>query len=158
MGQPQFMFVSPVMATGTADGWRARRPGTAPPFDQPAAPAAEPAGGVAWRLLGANNRELGRSLAVFADDRGCRAGIEAVRAGVGTAQQVLAQELGTGAWSWRLDLPDATLAGASRTYSRERECRYALSAFCAAVPVALLPGGAPPVLPGGAPGPVRVST
>jgi hypothetical protein len=95
----------------------------------------------AWRLLGSNNRELGRSSAVYADPPACFRSAEALQAGVSRAEPVAAVNQKTGLWVWRLDLEGTPAAVAARSYKRRRECLYSLERFLATAPLARTEGG-----------------
>ncbi len=93
---------------------------------------------VAWRLLGANNRELGRSGSTFADLTGCIASIGALKQALEDSTSLVAPDPSTGSWYWRLDFGGEPLAVAGRAYRRQRECVYSLEQFRAAAPDAQL--------------------
>jgi hypothetical protein len=95
---------------------------------------------VAWRLAGGNNRELGRSAAVFADIAACRAAAAALRDDLGLTRRITAMNDSTGLWGWRLESGGRSVAVAGRLYLRQRECHYSLAQFVAAVPKARLSG------------------
>jgi hypothetical protein len=86
------------------------------------------AGLVGWRVLGANNRELGRSAVPFwlAD--------EAYQA-VHVVQTVLERTVSRfwaddiGEWFWSISLDGGQLAVSSRGYRRQRECLYSIEQF-----------------------------
>jgi hypothetical protein len=92
---------------------------------------------VAWRLLGANNRELGRSPLWYPDLESCREAIRLLKRDIdGVTSAITAVTLPGGAWSWRLAVSGRPVAVAGRPYLRHRECAYNLSHFVAAVPTA----------------------
>ena len=95
----------------------------------------------AWRLLGGNNRELGRSAAVHPSPAACREAAATVRARIDELTAVLASDVRQGQWRWRLDDAHSTLAVSSRLYLRQRECTYNLAQFIAGAPIAELWGG-----------------
>jgi uncharacterized protein YegP (UPF0339 family) len=122
VGIARFHVVSPVVAVAGGT-WRAA---TAPESRS-----------AAWRLLGGNNRELGRSQAVHTDEAACRAAIQLFRADLDQASPLLSRDAQEGTWTWRLSATRGrTLACSGRAYARERECRYALGAFLASAPTA----------------------
>jgi hypothetical protein len=94
---------------------------------------------VAWRLLGGNNRELGRSALWYPDLDACLEAVRALKREIGgvTSAITSAGQSG-GAWSWRLAVSGRPVAMAGRPYHRHRECAYNLSHFVAAVPAALV--------------------
>lgn len=113
--------------------------GTLPGDDEPAASIPHPRGvGVAWRLLGANNRELGRCQRPFGSLDACRVQVALLRAGLDDAQRVVSRGSSGSGWLWSLTLGDVVLARAARLFHRERECEYSLMQFLAAAPEAAL--------------------
>ena len=97
-------------------------------------------GSVMWRLLGANNYELGRSTDRFAGMDEAHAAVEDV---LGQFEQLVASIEATpssGRWQWRLLVADQPIAMSSRSFQRERECRYNLGQFLAVAPSAVLHG------------------
>lgn len=92
-----------------------------------------------WRLLGANNRELGRGPGPFPDLESCQAAVRELVTRIGSATPGIVGDPGhTGAWSWRLDLDGRAVAVSWRTYLRHRECAYSLAHFIDAVPNAAM--------------------
>ena len=95
------------------------------------------AGGVGWRLLGANNRELGRAALSYPDAEAALDAVATVRllASVGTAH--LVHESTATPWVWHLeDAGGRLVATSGRGFRHERECRYNLDQFRAAAPTA----------------------
>ena len=86
-------------------------------------------GGVGWRLLGANNRELGRSSLSYVDAEAALASIGRVRALVSSGEAHIVHDRGTGLWAWHLDDAGALVANSGRGFRHERECRYNLEQF-----------------------------
>jgi hypothetical protein len=99
---------------------------------------------VAWRLTGANHRELGRSTRVFPDLAAARADVEALRGRLDDVEPRIQTVPHTSTWGWRLHLDGVPVATSSRGYARHRECTYNVSAFAAAIPIADLSDGEPP--------------
>ena len=94
---------------------------------------------VAWRLLGANNRELGRSAVWYPDVESCREAVRALKRQIGgVTPAIMSVPQPGGAWSWRLAVSGTPVAVAGRPYRRQRECAYNLNHFVAAVPDALI--------------------
>ncbi|WP_075017708.1 hypothetical protein [Actinacidiphila rubida] len=93
-----------------------------------------------WRLIGANNRELGRSAAVFESVELCGAAVVRLREGVGAGQVrvLFAMSDTAGTWTWRLELGGHQAAMSGRTYQRQREAQHNLNLFLTAVPLARL--------------------
>src|SRR5262245_44832123 len=90
-----------------------------------------------WRLVGANNRELGRDAGTHPDLRSCREAVAELRAGIDRTDWAMAADA-SGAWAWRMTLDDRVVANAGRSYQRQRECLFNLKQFVAAVPVAVV--------------------
>ena len=90
--------------------------------------------GVSWRLLGGNNRELGRSAIPFAELDACHVAAMRVRERVADATVELRSEQATGRWTWQLRLDGEPVAIAGRSYLRLRECQYNLGQFIAFAP------------------------
>ena len=94
---------------------------------------------VAWRLLGRNNHELGRSAVVFPTPAHLLQDLVDLAA---AADALVASVHADGAqaeWRWRLQVEGRTVAVSSRTYLRQRECHYSASMFRQALPDAALP-------------------
>ncbi|MFD7441910.1 hypothetical protein [Streptomyces sp. NPDC059909] len=98
---------------------------------------------VGWRLVGANNRELGRSAEAFDRLTACQAAVDELREKVAGARALMSMPDAAHSWTWRVQIEGRTLAVAGRTYLRHRECQFNLGQFLAAVPVAQLPEGMP---------------
>src|SRR5260221_13607425 len=87
MAQPRFLFISSPAGND--------RPGLAGLESVPEH--------VAWRLLGANNRELGRSPVWYPDLDSCREAVRTLKREIGgVTPAITAVTLPGGAWSWRL--------------------------------------------------------
>ncbi len=99
---------------------------------------------VAWRLTGANHRELGRSSRVFADLKLATEHAVTLHDRIEEAEVHILTVPHTGTWGWRLRLDDVAVATSSRGYARHRECTYNVAAFMAAVANAELSDGATP--------------
>ena len=99
-----------------------------------------------WRLIGPNNRELGRMPLSRAGVSTCCEAAEFLQSGVGravprvkrgTGRGVGAERVGGGAvWTWTLEIDGVPAAASGRSYIRQRECQYSLAHFLAAVPTA----------------------
>jgi hypothetical protein len=91
---------------------------------------------IAWRLVGGNNHELGRSFASFGDLASCT---EAVHRLQRRANDVEAEVTTSGAqWGWVLRLDGEEVAISCRWYRRVRESQYNLVQFLAVAPSAEL--------------------
>jgi hypothetical protein len=98
----------------------------------------------AWRLTGANHRELGRSCRVFPDLMSARDAAASLRERVHEAELSVLTVPRTGTWGWRLRLDGTAIATSSRGYARHRECTYNASTFVAAAAIADLSDADPP--------------
>jgi hypothetical protein len=94
----------------------------------------------AWRLLGGNNRELGRSAFAFASVTVCRESASAARDGAVRPIVSLSADVAKAMWRWRLDAESGPIAVSSRLYLRQRECQYSLTQFLSGLSVAQLWG------------------
>jgi hypothetical protein len=99
---------------------------------------------VAWRLTGANHRELGRSSRVFPDLLAARSDATLLNQRIALAQAQILTVPHTTTWGWRLYLDDVAVATSSRGYARHRECTYNVSAFVAAASIAECSDSEPP--------------
>jgi hypothetical protein len=96
-------------------------------------------GFTSWRLLGANNRELGRgSRSMPVQD----VAVE-VQVVLACAEQLLivVTQTSTGNWLWRAHRYGVALAVSSRSYPRQRECHYSARKFLRALPTAVMSEG-----------------
>lgn len=95
----------------------------------------------AWLLASPNNRELGRSHGVWDSYSASWDDVGVLQAGIGRAESSMGTDTATGLWTWRITLDGEPVARSGRMYHRERECRYSLRTFLAAVPEAQLVEG-----------------
>jgi hypothetical protein len=93
-----------------------------------------------WRLLGGNNRELGRSARVHLADA-ILDEIDRVQSAADRLSIVVSKTQ-SGKWYWAASEDGRRLAMAARTYGRQRECRYNAEQFLRALPIATPPRGA----------------
>jgi len=93
----------------------------------------------AWRLVGGNNRVLGRAPGCFEDFESGYAAILFLRARIGDALPVLGVAAETGGRTWRLEIDNVVVARSARTYLRGRENLYNLAHFLDSVLLAELP-------------------
>lgn len=91
---------------------------------------------VGWRLLGANNRELGRGVGASVDEEAALVAVERARSGLARGVRRIGHAAGVG-WSWRLLVDDEWLVASSRSYQRQRECTYSVEQFCEWFPTAV---------------------
>jgi uncharacterized protein YegP (UPF0339 family) len=94
-------------------------------------------GGVGWRLLGANNRELGRSAVAYADAESALEAVDLVRHLARAGAAHIAHASTATPWVWQLhDEAGTVVATSGRGFRHERECRYNLDQFRSAAPTA----------------------
>jgi hypothetical protein len=89
---------------------------------------------ILWRVLSANNRELGRSFTAFSCLQDAEDDFVGFRSDVSAAEPFIEHAVGGVEWKWTLRLLDTPRARSSRGYERLRECHYSLSQFLDAVP------------------------
>jgi hypothetical protein len=102
-------------------------------------------GGVGWRLLGANNRELGRSALAYAEAESALAAIGRLRSTASDDVSHVLHDQRTGLWVWQLIDDGALVATSGRGFRHERECRYNLEQFRSAAPTAPTSDGEVPL-------------
>ena len=132
MAQPRFLFVA--RARARTDSWSRWQAGSRSPQPDILVQHLRPTAWVAWRLVGANNRELGRSPNTYLDVLACAESISVLRRSIDVAQSTVAVDPTTGCWFWRLESVDGPIAAAGRSYQRQRECLYSLEQFQRATP------------------------
>ena len=91
-----------------------------------------------WRVLGGNNRELGRGATIHATERECLSAMAQIQAGAERSTLFIGLRP-TGLWWWQLELDGVPVAVSGRSYHRQRECRYNLEQFRSAWSAALIP-------------------
>lgn len=89
---------------------------------------------VGWRLLGANNRELGRGVATFSVGV-AREHVRFLQSAADRLSTIVTSGP-TGKWLWTASLDGEPVAVSSRSYHRHRECVYNARHFTAAVAIA----------------------
>src|SRR5215470_16354725 len=87
---------------------------------------------LSWRLLAANNRDVARSAAPYADLTTCLDAVADLQSHIDDAVAVAARS-GRADWSWRLRLDGRDVAVSSRTYQRRLQCEAACALFVALV-------------------------
>jgi len=99
---------------------------------RPVTPASEAAGygeWYGWRLIGANNRELGRSAMTFLGYQSTRRAVSQLKDGLGRLVPGSTNDPATGRWGWRLELDGTTVAISGRWYEREHDSRLGAAKF-----------------------------
>ncbi|MFF3836546.1 hypothetical protein [Streptomyces sp. NPDC001930] len=97
-------------------------------------PGAGTAEAVSWRLVGANNHDLGRGPDLHRGHTACHAAVVRLRDGLDRAVPLVTMAAtSNGTWTWQLALDERCVAVAAREFRRQRECRDSLQLFLAAV-------------------------
>ncbi len=91
-------------------------------------------GGVGWRLLGSNNRELGRSAVSYPDAEAALHAVGRVRELAPDGEAHILHHRGTTSWAWHLEEDGVLVANSGRGFRYERECRHNLEQFRAEAP------------------------
>lgn len=99
---------------------------------------------VAWRLTGANHRELGRSPRVFPNLDRARHHAQLVHDRIDDAAAEIVSLPHPATWGWQLRLEGFPLVTSSRGYARYRDAAYSLAACAAAAAIADVVVGEPP--------------
>lgn len=94
-----------------------------------------PSGGVRWRLLGGNNRELGRGAVVYPDAVSCRAGLARTLVELPTMEPAVIR-LDHTRWTWRLRLDGVDVVGSGHAFDRRPRCEEAWERFVRFAPMA----------------------
>jgi|GEM_PF-2122832 len=93
---------------------------------------------VMWRVLTANNRDVGRCQNLFNDHESSVSDFLNFKANVQRLEPVISHAQAGLEWTWVLLLDEKPVARSSRGYERLRECHYSLTQFLNAVPVAVV--------------------
>lgn len=105
-------------------------------------PGAPGHGGVGWRLLGPNNRELGRSAIAYDDAEAALAAVDRVRRVAVEGSAHIVHDVERSQWAWHLEDSGAPVAGSGRGFRHEREARHNLDQFRREAPTAPTSGPA----------------
>ena len=93
-----------------------------------------------WRLVGANNRELGRAPATVAIASDCCGAVARLQAKLPAASGRVKPAGPANSWTWSVECDGELLAVSGRAYLRQRECQYSMWQFLAAAAVAAAVG------------------
>lgn len=93
---------------------------------------------VRWRLLAANNRELGRGVQAFGSLSEAATSVQELIASLDDLRRRRDVSPVDQLWRWHLDSAAGPVATAHRGYSRRVECLIALDQFVAQTPTAVL--------------------
>src|SRR5262249_3074268 len=83
----------------------------------------------AWRLIGTNNHELGRSALSFPSYRLALDAFTELTEGLDRLVPAPVRDLPTGRWGWRLELDGAAVAASGRWYKRDQDSRLGAAKF-----------------------------
>src|SRR5215475_13074445 len=85
-------------------------------------------GGVRWRLLGGNNRELGRGLLAYENAEACRAGLAQTITDLPTLVPAV-MRVDHSHWGWRLRAGTLDVVGSGHPFDRRPRCEEACARF-----------------------------
>jgi hypothetical protein len=92
---------------------------------------------VHWRLLGANNRDLGRGAAAYPGADECRVAITRAVASMSALERVIARKADR--WNWRLRERGHDVVVSGRSFENRRTCDEACHRFVAAATASAAP-------------------
>jgi hypothetical protein len=92
----------------------------------------------AWRLLGANNRELARSYTGYPDVATCTDAARLIQSGHGQLDAATRPKLPTGRWYWEASLDGIPLAVSAHWFRWRRDCEHNFEQFMKAVPESII--------------------
>jgi hypothetical protein len=90
----------------------------------------------AWRLVGANNREIARSARTFPTFHECYQAARHVQQRLALAVTTVRHDDVLNLWAWRAQLDGVPVATSGRLYQRHRECQSNVAQFLALMPLA----------------------
>ena len=94
-------------------------------------------GWCAWRLVGANNREVARSARTFPTFHECYQAARHVQHRLDVAAMTLRHDDVLNLWAWRAEIDGIAVATSGRMYQRHRECQSNAAQFLALMPLAV---------------------
>jgi len=89
-----------------------------------------------WRLMGANNRELGRSALRYESYAGARQAVGRLQRHADQLVCTTVVDPGTGRWGWRIELDGGAVAVSGRWYERDHDSRLGMDKFVDLLPEA----------------------
>lgn len=127
MGQARFVF-----NMASALPWLVPDDSAAGPvdIDEVLSPA------ICWRLLSANNRQLGRSADVFDDLSVCVRAVELFLLRLPDAEPLVTRQSGPVRWTWRVLEGNHVVAMSGRSFEAERQATRTLDNFLASAVLA----------------------
>jgi hypothetical protein len=102
-----------------------------------------------WRLVGGNNRDLGRGTTDFPDEESCLVGIKEVVKNLEHLVPGLVRATGN-RWSWRLSLAAEVVVVSGHSFDRRRRCEDGWVRFVELMPTAEVREGVSYLFAGGA--------
>jgi hypothetical protein len=90
-------------------------------------------GGVRWRLLGGNNRELGRGMLAYEDAESCRAGLVQTLVQLSSLVPAVTR-VDHSHWGWRLRAGTLDVVGSGHPFDRRPRCEEACARFVELAP------------------------
>jgi len=93
-------------------------------------------GWCAWRLVGANNREVARSARTFLTFHECYQAARQVQHRLDAAALTVRHDDVLNLWAWRAEIDGFAVATSGRMYQRHRECQSNAAQFLALMPLA----------------------
>ena len=86
-------------------------------------------GWCAWRLVGANNREVARSAQTFPTFHECYQAARSVQRHLDAAATTVRHDDHLNLWAWRAEIDGVAVATSGRMYQRHRECQSNAAQF-----------------------------
>jgi hypothetical protein len=93
-------------------------------------------GWCAWRLVGANNREVARSARTFPTFHECYQAARQVQRRLDLAALTVRHDDVVNLWAWRAEMDGVAVATSGRMYQRHRECQSNAAQFFELMPLA----------------------
>ena len=93
-------------------------------------------GWCAWRLVGANNREVARSAQTFQTFHECYQAARQVQHRIDLAATTVRHDDVLNLWAWRAEIDGIAVATSGRMYQRHRECQSNAAQFFELMPLA----------------------
>jgi hypothetical protein len=93
-------------------------------------------GWCAWRLVGANNREVARSARTFPTFHECYQAARQLQHRLSVATTTVRHDDVLNLWAWRAEIDGVAVATSGRMYQRHRECQSNAAQFFELMPFA----------------------
>ncbi|HEY3923058.1 MAG TPA: hypothetical protein VGL75_00685 [Acidothermaceae bacterium] len=91
----------------------------------------------AWRLMGANNREIARSAHTFSTFHECYQAAREIQQALDGVVTTVRHDDTHNLWAWRAKLDGLNIASSGRLYQRFRECQANVAQFIEFMPIAI---------------------